>query len=346
MIDKIADWDNLLEAYRLARRGKRNRGEVIDFELNLFDRLAQIQLELLSGEYKPGRRRHFVVFEPQRREIYASPFRDRVVQHAIFLVCGNEMDRAMIDDTFACRKGKGTHRAASRAQKMISGMERQGVAWYLKTDLKKYFASISHALAKSVIRKRIRCQFTLKVLDDLIDTMMPGYEKGMGLTIGDLANQWIANLVGNEFDQIIKRELRIKRYVRYMDDMLMVFSSRAEAVYYLGAIDRLVRSYGFSFSGWSIQPAYRGVDFVGYRIWSTHRLLRKDSVRRMRRRVKRMRRRYESGVLDRRKAIAQIRSWIAHARHANTDNLILNITGEPAQDGRKIINQGKNKHRR
>lgn len=321
MIEKIADWDNLLKAYRLARKGKRDRDEVIKFELNLFDNLARIQLELITGTYTPGHRRHFVVFEPQRREISASPFRDRVAQHAVFVVYGDAMDKAMIEDTYACRVGKGTHKAADRAQQMIARMERQGVAWCLKTDLKKYFASITHFLAKKVARRRIKCPLTLKFIDSLIDTMQPGELLGVGLTIGDLANQWIANLVGNELDQVIKRDLKIKRYVRYMDDMIMIFSSRAEAVYRLGQIDTLIKSHGFTFSGWSIQPTYRGVNFVGYRIWATHRLLRKDSTRRIRRRVKRINARYEAGDLDHKKTDAQINSWIAHAKHANTEHL-------------------------
>lgn len=321
MIAKIADWDNLLAAYRLARKGKRDRGEVIQFELNLFENLAAIQLELITGTYQPGQRRHFTVFEPQRREISASPFRDRVAQHAVFLIYGEAMDKAMIEDTYACRNGKGTHKAADKVQQMIAGMERQGSAWCLKTDLKKYFASIAHALAKKVARRRIKCDLTLAFIDRLIDTMQPGTFLGKGLTIGDLANQWLANLVGNELDQAIKRDFKIKRYVRYMDDMIMIFASRAEAVYWLGRLDKLIQSYGFTFSAWSIQPTYRGVNFVGYRIWSTHRMLRKDSIRRIRRRVKRIGQRYEAGVLDEKKADAQINSWLAHAKHANTENL-------------------------
>ena len=321
MIEKIADWDNLLKAYKLARKRKRDRDEVIRFEANLFENLASIQLGLITGTYIPGNRRHFVVFEPQRREISASPFRDRVAQHAVFIIYGELMDKAMIEDTYACRVGKGTHKAADRTQQMIARMERQGVAWCLKTDLKKYFASIAHELAKKVARRRIKCPLTLKFIDSIIDTMQPGELIGVGLTIGDLANQWLANLVGNELDQVIKRDFRIKRYVRYMDDMIMIFSSRAEAVYHLGLIDSLIREHGFTFSGWSIQPTYRGVNFVGYRIWSTHRLLRKDSIRRIRRRVKRMNKRYISGELDKKKADAQINSWVAHANHANTEHL-------------------------
>lgn len=321
MIGQIADWDNLLRAYKLARKGKRDRDEVIKFELNLFENLASIQLELITGTYTPGVRRMFTVFEPQRREISASPFRDRVAQHAVFLIYGSTMDKVMIEDTFACRVGKGTHKAADRTQLMIAGMERQGVAWCLKTDLKKYFASIAHALAKKVARRRIKCLFTLKFIDSLIDTMQPSELLGVGLTIGDLANQWLANLVGNELDQVIKRELRVKRYVRYMDDMVMIFSSRAEAVCRLGQIDTLIKGYGFTFSAWSIQPTYRGVNFVGYRIWATHRLLRKDSIRRIRRRVKRINARYDAGDLDHKKTDAQINSWVAHAKHANTEHL-------------------------
>lgn len=325
-----------MQAHKLARRRKRDREEVESFELDLYGNLASIQNELITATYRVGARRHFTVREPQLRHITASPYRDRVAQWAVFLIYGAELDRKYIDDTFACRDEKGTHKAADRVQEWIAKMERQGIAWCLKTDLKKYFASISHALAKKAVRRTIKCPFTLDFLDKLIDTMTPSDLIGVGLTIGDLANQWIANLVGNELDQVIKREWRVKRYIRYMDDMVMILPSRAQAVYYLGMLDTLIEKHGFEFSMWSIQPTYRGVNFVGYRIFATYRLLRKDSIRRMRRRVKSMNKRLEAGDLDIEKAKQQINSWVAHANHATTTNL-KKIVFDEMSDKAKII---------
>jgi len=328
LIEQIIDWDNLLSAHRQARRGKRDRLGVAAFEANLWEELGRLQMELLWGTYQPGRYRSFVVYEPKRREILAAPYRDRVAQHAICNICGPIWDQAMIFDNYACRPGKGTHVGANRVEKWLRGMVATGDTWVLKMDVSKYFFSIRHDLAKAVIRDRIRCTATLRLLDAIIDsTADPADPDPVGIPVGNLTSQWIANLVGNRIDQWAKRELRLCRYARYMDDMVVLVRTKEEALELRQAFDDKLDSMGMRFSKASVLPADRGVNFLGYRIWPHKRLLRKDSIRRIKRTMRRMERQYAKGQIGPDYIRQRISSWVAHAGHADSENLRKRILG-------------------
>lgn len=329
LIERIVDWDNLIEAHRLARRGKRNREEVIRFEANLWEELGRLQMELLWGTYQPGRYRTFVVREPKRREIAALPYRDRVAQHAICNICAPIWHQAMIQDTYACRPGKGTHAAANRAQRWLRDMHKSGRSvWALKMDVSKYFQSISHRLAKQVIRRKISCPATLRLLDTIIDSTAGSDElEPAGIPVGNLTSQWIANLVGNELDQWAKRELRLKRYIRYMDDMVVLCWSKEQALTVRAQFEARLAGMGMTFSKTSILPAGRGLNFVGYRIWHDHRLLRRQSIIAMKRRLTVLQRQFQDGIIGLDKVCAIIASWVAHASHADTNRARAAVLG-------------------
>lgn len=322
LIEEIIDWDNLIQAHHRARRGKRDRHEVNVFEAHLWEELGALQMEMLWGTYQPGRYRAFLVYEPKVREILAAPYRDRVAQHAICALCAPIWDRAMIDDSFACRPGKGTHAGATRVEGWLRGMTATGPVWVVKMDVSKYFASISHRLAKAVVRDKISCPATLHLIDTIIDsTADPADPDPVGIPVGNLLSQWIANLVGNRIDQWAKRELRLRRYARYMDDMVALVRTKQEALAIRDQFEDKLAELGFRFSKASVLPASRGVNFLGYRIWAHKRLLRRDSVRRIKRNLKAMRWQYRHGETDLFTIQQRIRSWIAHADHANAESL-------------------------
>lgn len=332
LIEQICDWDNLVAAHKLARRGKRRRFEVVEFEQDLWSNLGALQMEMLHGTYRVGRYRHFVIYEPKRRDILAAPYRDRVAQHAIVGVTGPIWDRSMIADTYACRPEMGTHAGADRVQVWLRrlaathGMEN---VWCLKMDISKYFASISHALAKRVMARRVRCDATLAILNHIIDsTASEGDPAPVGVPPGNLTSQWVGNLAGDEIDQWAKRCMRLKHYIRYMDDMVVLHPSKA---YLLGLReefrDRLA-SLGFRFSYAEILPISRGVNFLGYRLWPHHRLLRQRSIVKMRRDMRVLRQRFEYGDVTLTDVHARIMSWLAHTAHANAHGITQAILGE------------------
>lgn len=285
-------------------------------------------MELLWGTYQPGRYRSFVVYEPKLREILAAPYRDRVAQHAICAICAPYWDASMITHNYACRPDKGTHAGADKLQHWLRGMDRQGETWALKMDLSKYFACIRHDLAKKVIRRKIACTRTLHLLDTILaTTAAEGDPDPVGIPVGNLVSQHVANLVGNEIDQWAKRELRLRRYVRYMDDMVVLTTTKAEALALRGAFDAKIQALGFRFSKASVLPTSRGVNFLGYRIWPTHRLLRKDSITRMRRTLRKLQKDYAAGRIGLDKVRPRIASWVAHAGHADSEALRKELLG-------------------
>ncbi|MCX8016402.1 MAG: reverse transcriptase/maturase family protein [Rhodocyclaceae bacterium] len=312
LIERIADWENLLLAYRKARRGKRRRDEVQRFAADLWLNLGNIQHHLLAGTYRMGSYRHFVVFEPKRREILAAPFADRVVQHAILNVLQPIWNRQMIDHAYACRPGKGTHAGADRLQQWLRDMSKRrrlDDIWVAKTDFSAYFRSIRHDDLKRIVRRNIICGRTLALLDVIIDST-PG---GVGIPVGNLTSQWLANLLGNELDQRIKRDLGVKRYLRYMDDCVALFWTKAEAQYYVERLRGLSEELGLAFSKVSVHRASQGINALGYRIWPTHRLLRKRAIVSFRRDINKLMTRGDMTSVSRR-----VQSFVAHASHADT----------------------------
>lgn len=329
LIERIVDWDNLIEAHRLARRGKRRREEVMLFEASLWEELGRLQMELLWGTYQPGGYRTFVIREPKRREIAALPYRDRVAQHAICNICAPIWHRGMINDTYACRPGKGTHAAANRCQQWLRDMHKSSRSvWLLKMDVSRYFPSIRHTLAKQVVRRKIACPATLRLLDTIIDsTATSGNGAPVGIPVGNLTSQWIANLVGNEFDQWAKRERRLKRYIRYMDDTVVLCWSKDEALAVRAQFANKLANMGMTFSKTSVLPASRGLNFVGYRIWHDHRLLRRQSIVTMRRRLRVLQEQFRVGLIGLERVRAAVASWVAHAAHADSWRLRSKLLG-------------------
>lgn len=320
LIEQIVDHDNLLLASQKARSGKRGRGEVQLFAADLWAHLENIRHHLLAGTYRMGKYRQFVVFEPKRREILAAPFGDRVVQHAIMSVVEPIWHRVMISDTFACRPGMGTHSGTDRIQLWLRNMAKNQpleTIWVAKTDFSGYFRSIWHADLKRIIRRKIACPLTLKALDTIIDST-PDL---VGIPVGNLTSQWMANLLGNELDQWVKRELGVKRYLRYMDDCIAIFSTRAEAENFVSQMEQRAAQYGLRFSRWSVHRASQGVNSLGYRIWPTHKLLRRRSIvafKRDMRKLMTMVNRGEAGIDE---VTARVKAFASHAKHADTYRL-------------------------
>jgi retron-type reverse transcriptase len=325
----IYSFESLHSAYILARRGKRDRREVQQFELDLEGNLIQLQNELIWGMYKTGAYRRFIVVEPKERVVAALPFRDRVLQHSLVSVIEPIWERRFIQDSYACRPGKGTHRGAARAEALLRQVKREhGKVFVLKADISKFFYSIDHGVMKALIRRRIRCRRTLALIDSIIDSMAtPGDPCPVGLPIGNLTSQLFANVYLNELDEFVKHCLRKKNYVRYMDDFLIVHhdkahlhSVRAEIERFLW--DRLRLKTNAKTQVFPVGERYgRALDFLGYRIWTTHRRIRKSSISRITRTLKRLRKQYAAGKVGMSKVRESVMSWIAHASHAETYGL-------------------------
>lgn len=332
---EIYSFENLHAAYLRARRGKRDRIEVQRFELDLEGNLIQLQNELIWGQYRTGAYRKFIVTEPKERIVAALPFRDRVVQHAIVGVIEPIWERRFISDSYACRPGKGTHKGADRAQAMLRNVKREhGYVFVLKADISKFFYSIDHGAIKSLVRRRIACKRTLSLIDNIIDsTAQAGDTNPVGLPIGNLTSQLFANIYLHELDEFVKHGLREKLYMRYMDDFCVVHHDkdhlhRVRALIEQFLWQRLRLKTNAKTQVFPVGVRHgRAMDFLGYRIWTTHRRIRKSSISRISRTLRRMRRLYSQGKVSIEKIGESVKSWIAHASHAESFGLRKKLLG-------------------
>ncbi|MCA1778755.1 MAG: reverse transcriptase/maturase family protein [Xanthomonadaceae bacterium] len=313
LFDQITSDENLRLAYYKAAKGKKKSGGYLKFKENDAANLASLQERLKDGTYQTGEPRRFWVYEPKPRPITALPFADRVVQHALINVIGPIFEKGMMPQSYACRKGRGMHSGARTTQSIMRKMAETGRPVYvLKTDFSKYFYSIDRAVLWKRIEKKITCRATLW----LIERFTP--RNGEGLPIGNLTSQLWANVYGDILDRYIGQKLKHSGFVRYMDDMVLFAHSRA----YLESIKGFIEWFSqytlrLFFSKWSIKPIAQGVNFLGYRIFKRYKLLRKDSVIRAKRKIRKYR---QNGNHEQLKQF--IASWHGHAQHADTHNLL------------------------
>ena len=316
LIGQITADANMREAFRLTSLGKRLTPGFLEFKEFSIINLQDLAAAMRDGSYRPGMPHEFRIFDPKERLISALPFVDRVAQHALCAVIGPIFEATLLPRAFACRPGKGTHAAAMSVQADMRRLTRDdGQLYALKTDFSRYFASIEHAALWQLIDAKISCRATLR----LLETMLP--RTGIGLPIGNLISQIFANIYAGVVDRHLQQDLGERYWYRYMDDIVVLGRSTDHLRRVRSSIEDLSRDrLGLRFSKWSIQPIGRGVNFVGYRIWPTHKLLRRDSVTRARRKIAAYRAAGEHERLER-----FLAAWTGHAQWADSRNLMKSL---------------------
>lgn len=326
---KIYDFDNLMDAYVKASKGKRSRKEVMRFSYNLEGNLIDIQNHLMWGSWKTGEYRHFTLYEPVYRIGAALPFRDRVLHHSLVDAIYPCFFTRFISDTYACIQDRGTHLGADKAQEMMRKVKREhGVVYVFKGDISGYFYNINHTILKKIIRKRISCQRTLDLIDEIIDSSAAhGDINPKGIPLGNLTSQLFANIYLGELDLFVKHQLREEHYIRYMDDFCIIHHDKNHLQQIRVVIEDFLLNKLCLLTNKKTQifPVAikhgRALDFLGYRIWPTHRRLRKSSISRICRSLKRLQRSYARGDIGMEEIRPVVHSWLAHASHADTFGL-------------------------
>lgn len=315
LIDKIADYDNIIDAAMKARAGNPNSVGGMIFIDYLESNAMLLSEQIKSGNYKPGAPKKFVIYEPKRREISALPFRDRVAQHAINNVIEPIFTKTFYNQSYGCIKGRGTHAGAIKCQSLMRKLSKESPVYVLKTDFAGYFYNIDRAVLHKRIRAKISCAATLKLIERFVE------RDGIGIAIGELMSQLFANVYGTIADEWLLHKAKNKHFIRYMDDIVIFGTSRAEMHALKDEFERFCeQEMKLRLSKWSVTSLSEGVNFLGYRIWPTHKLLRKQSVTRAKRKIKRYTLRGDEDQLKRFMA-----SWRGHARWADSHNLIKNL---------------------
>lgn len=318
LYSKIWDFENLHEAYLRARKGKRYRNDAMWFAVDLEANLIDIQNHLMWKTYRTGAYHYFTIHEPKERLIASLSFRDRVAHHALCNILEPIFERSFINDSYACRRGRGVLAGVLRTTQFLRDASKQwGDIYCLKCDIKKYFQSVNHFALKGIIRKKISCPDTLDMIDRIIDST----EDGTGMPIGNLTSQIFANVYLNELDHFIKETCRARYYVRYMDDFILIHHDKSWLHQMLGEIAGFLKNVLALCLNAKTQifpVGRRAVDFLGYRIRADFKLLRKANLKRTKRKFRKYQAMYAVGQMQMPEIASSIKSWISHAGHADS----------------------------
>lgn len=287
----IISVENLLTAWREFLRGKRKRKDIAEFSLHLTDNIILLHQELRSRTYKHGFYKEFKISDPKPRVIHKATVRDRLLHHAIYRILYPYFDRLFISDSYSCRRSKGTHRAISQLRKYGRKVSHNNTrtVWILKCDIRKFFANIDHQVLKEILERHIKDKDIVWLLGQIIDSFCTNDIQGVGLPLGNLTSQLLINIYMNEFDQFVKHKLKLRYYIRYADDFVILSERKPYVENQLPKISEFLTNrlkLSLHPDKVFIKTLTSSVDFLGWVHFPHHRVLRTATKRRMFKRLK------------------------------------------------------------
>ncbi len=341
IFERIYSWENLLRAYHEAGKEKWFRDDVAHFSAHLEENLIEIQNELIWRTYTVGRYREFYVYEPKKRLIMALSFKDRVVQWAIYLQLNPIFDNQFIFHSYGCRVGKGTSRAVDRLQYWMQAVERKPGEWYyLKLDVSKYFYRVDHDVLMRILRQKFPDEEGLLWLMERIINcdhtpfgLPPGVEADsippserlfeVGMPIGNLTSQLLANVCLNELDQFVKHTLKVHYFERLMDDMIALLPTKEEANEVRDEIEGFLnRELHLDLNAkTTINKVKNGITFVGYQVHTDWRKIKRKTLRKMKARIRYIEKEYAAGLIDLEAVESTMQSYYGLMKHCNSYGL-------------------------
>ena len=297
-------------------RGKRSKKSAAAFFFHLENEIVALQQELVTGQYRPGPYVLFEVMEPKPRKICSSKFRDRVVHHAICNIIDPIFERRSIFDTYACRKGRGSHMAIKRCQSFTRRFK-----YFLKCDIRKFFESVDQEILKSLLRRQFKDSRLLNLLGVIVDHAVPGNELGKGIPIGNLTSQHFANYYLGFLDHYLKDRLRVGGYVRYMDDFISFSNDKAELHRLHMQIEEFIQrelKLSLKDKATMLAPVSEGVPFLGFRVYPGLIRLKRENLVRIRQSIRRKEEDYANGKITQKGLILSVNSIVGHVTHVDS----------------------------
>jgi hypothetical protein len=359
--------ENIARQYLACRRHKRSTANALRFEARQELELLALRDELVARTYEPARSVCFFVTRPKLREVFAADFRDRVVHHVLVSHLERTWEPVFIHDSYACRPGKGVHKAVARLQQFMRQATANGTreAFALHLDVRNYFMSIDKQRLFAMLDAKLRdddarwltaklvfhdCTRAPLVKGDprLVDRLPPHKTlfrapPGKGLPIGNLNSQFFANVYLNALDQFVKHTLKCRWYLRYCDDFVLLARSRDELLAWRERIRAFLAEQlllELNDRRERLRPVADGVDFLGYIVRPFHLLVRRRVVGHLRERLARFERalvargetldtyRYDEATLD--ALQATLASYLGHLRWAASWRLLARLWQEHA----------------
>ncbi len=320
LYDTIISMENLRLADEKARKGKLRSYGVKIHDKNREANLLKLHNDLKNQTFNTSKYEVFKIYEPKEREIFRLPyFPDRITHHAIMNVLEPIWVSILTKDTYSCIKNRGIH-AAAKSVKQALHTDKDGTTYCLKIDVKKFYPSIDHAILKQIIRRRLKDKELLWLLDEIIDSVPSG------VPIGNYLSQYFANIYMAYFDHWLKEEKRVKYYWRYADDIVILAPNKEV----LHSLLHEIRAYLKTNLNLTVKRNYqvfptgvRGIDFLGYRFFHTHVLLRKTIKKRLFRRVAKLNKEVVAPTKEQYKQ--QLCSWWGWCKHCDSINLMSKI---------------------
>ena len=329
----LVSLENLHRAAYQVLRGKRGQRQAGDFFYDLEGSLLGLQRTLAGHDYRPGPYRTFWISDPKPRLISAAPFADRVVHHALVNVIEPVFERRFVHHSYACRRGKGNHRALRRFTRWARSSR-----YVLKLDVKKFFPTIDHLMLKAAVRRAVKDPEVLWLCDRIVDSSNPQervvqyfpgddllapLERRIGIPIGNLTSQFLANVHLDPLDHFIKQRLGARRYLRYVDDLACFGDDKAELRRWRREISNRLLTLRLKLNERKsrLRRVKEGIEFLGFVVLPTRLRLSSRNVRRMRRRARRLVRVHGSGLVTWPEVRDSLAAWNAHAAHGDTEGL-------------------------
>jgi len=329
LYEKIYNITNLILAYKKARKGKTKKSYVIEFERDLIKNLLKLQEELKEQTYNPLPLKTFILRDPKTRKISKSAFRDRIVHHALINIIGPIFEKRFIYDSCANQIRKGNLFALNRFDKFVRKISGNGLVagnkfsdnnyvygYCLKADIKHYFHNVNHEILLGIIQRKINDKEVILLIKKILKKGVMERES-VGIPLGNLTSQFFANVYLNELDYLVKHKLRIKYYIRYVDDFVILYASKTQLEIWKEEINMFIGNklkIELHSQKSSVIPISKGVDFVGFRNFYYFKLLRKRNFKKMLLKV----RSYKKGDIPKTKMLEIFQGWNAYAKWADS----------------------------
>lgn len=318
--EKFISYDNLLIAFRKAKKRTKTK-EAYKFEFNLERNILSLKKEINDNIYTPQKYKYFILKGLKNREISVASFRDRVIHHAIVNILEPIFEKTFIFDSYANRKNKGLLKAIKRLQSFI----KTNKEYYLKCDIKKYFDNIEYTILVHKIKRKIKDRNILRLVEKIIRN---DNFKVKGLPIGNLTSQFFANIYLNSFDHFIKEELKVKRYVRYMDDFIIILNTMEE----LKIIKKKIEEYLLNMLNLSLkkEATYfnkvdNGISFCGVRIFKNLIRVKRESITISQTKIKQKLKEYQNKEITEEELYKTLNSIFGYWKKYNTRNLRIKL---------------------
>jgi retron-type reverse transcriptase len=333
VFESMTSPDHLFGAWDVFKHDKRNKADVMSFERDLERHVFQLHRDLRNKTYRHGPYSSFYISDPKLRHIHKATVRDRVLHHAVFKMLNPIFEPTFIADSFSCRIGKGTHKGVDRLKTMLRAVSRNETrpCYALKCDVRKFFDSIDHEILLAMLEYRIKDSEVMWLLKEIVGSFTGGYSDlfhQRGVPIGNLTSQLFANVYMNKFDQFAKQELRLKHYIRYTDDFIVVSKDKAELEKLIAPIRKFLKEklkLELHPDKIEIIKYRKGVDFLGYVQFPHHRLMREKSKQRMLSKIRHAEYFYRHGAIEDTEMNAILQSYLGVLKHADAYRLSENL---------------------